>query len=143
MVLISACLYGLPCRYDGRSSLRAERLVKLEGELLLPLCPEQLGGLPTPRPAAELSGGDGQAVWRGEARVVRRRSGEDVTAAFIAGAQRCVYLARLCGVRRAILKANSPSCGVNCHWQNGALQLGPGVAAAALAEAGVALEEWE
>ena len=108
--MVSACLVGAPCRYDGGSCLDP-RLLKLLGEgKLLPVCPEQLGGLPTPRPAAELTGGDGAALLEGKAKVLTRE-GKDLSAAFRRGAEAALALARAAGVKRALLKEGSPSCG--------------------------------
>jgi len=80
-----------------------------KGEVI-PVCPEQLGGLQTPRPPAEIRGGDGGAVLDGKARLITPH-GEDVGEAFIRGAKEALNLARLVGVERAILKEKSPSCG--------------------------------
>lgn len=98
-VIVSACLLGCPCRYDGKGSLN-EKIVELYGEDALRACPEQLGGLPTPREAAEIVGGR-----------VLTETGEDLTEAFELGASRTLYLARFFGARKAILRHNSPSCG--------------------------------
>ncbi len=142
MILVSACLYGMPCRYDG-GNCACDRLDQyLSGEALLVLCPEQLGGLATPRPAAELCGGDGADVLAGKAKVVLSCSGEDVTESFVAGARRAAALASACGVTHAILKARSPSCSVSWHYESEILVTGMGVTAAALLEAGVMVEEW-
>ncbi|WP_456430958.1 DUF523 domain-containing protein [Thermosulfuriphilus sp.] len=110
--LVSACLLGVCCRYDGRSK-KDLRLEALSRKLrLVPVCPEQLGGLSTPRCPAEIQGGDGLAVLLKRAKVVTR-SGEDVTSAFIRGAEETVRLAEVFGARGAILKARSPSCGLD------------------------------
>jgi len=98
---------------------------------LIPVCPEQLGGLPTPRPPAEILGGDGADVLSGTARVINLR-GEEVTEAFMRGAEEVLRLARLLGVRRAFLKAKSPSCGLEPL----------GVTAALLLREGLELHEW-
>jgi uncharacterized protein YbbK (DUF523 family) len=100
MVIVSACLAGLRCRYDGAAKPCSE-VVRLVAEgKAIPVCPEQLGGLPTPRMPAEI---------RGE-RVVRK-DGVDVTGEFRRGAEEALKLAQLAGARTAILKAKSPSCG--------------------------------
>ncbi len=126
-ILISACLIGVNCRYDGRQKIDRGLLTRLKGQGLLPVCPEQLGGLPTPRPPARLIGGDGFMVLQGMARVLTVETERDVTSAFLKGAEQCAYLAGILGVNRCILKARSPSCG-----------LGPvtGVTAARLITAG-------
>lgn len=110
-VLVSACLLGQPVRYDGRASGHPDLLQRWQSEgRIVPLCPEVAGGLPTPRPPAEIPGGQGGAVLDGEAKVVTV-SGEDVSAAFLAGAQLALELIRRHGIRIAILKSGSPSCG--------------------------------
>ena len=97
-ILVSACLLGTPCRYDGTGKLEPalERL-RTQGHTLVPVCPEVLGGLPTPRPPAERQS-DGQ-------------EGGDVTAEYRAGAERALELARAHGCTLAMLKERSPSCG--------------------------------
>lgn len=130
--LVSSCLVGLATRYDGRSKPNAECLQFLAGKTWLPVCPEQLGGLATPRPAADLVGGDGMAVLAGTARVVTI-GGVDVSAQFVAGARQVLALARQQGACAVCLKARSPSCAVS----------GPqGVTAALLASHGFRLYEF-
>lgn len=128
-VLVSACLLGVPCRYDG-SAKASERVLALAGSrAVIPICPEQLGGLPTPRPPAERRGD----------RVVTK-SGEDVTDVFAQGAQETLRLANLFHCRTAVLKANSPSCGCGSVYDGsftGKLVPGDGLAAALLKENGV------
>ena len=99
-ILISACLLGLPCRYDGASKpqLWVEELARRHE--LIPMCPEQMGGLPTPRNPSE---------WRGD-RVVMR-TGEDVTEQYRRGAACALRLYQLLGCKAAVLKERSPSCG--------------------------------
>ncbi len=134
-VLVSACLLGVHCRYDG-STNPATGLQQLARRYrIVPVCPEQLGGLPTPRPPAEFSGGDGRAVLEGRA-CLQTASGEDVTEAFLRGAREAVRLGKLAGARVAILKERSPSCGV-CHvYCRGRLIEGQGVTTALLVEHG-------
>ncbi|HWC14691.1 MAG TPA: DUF523 domain-containing protein [Actinomycetota bacterium] len=110
LVLVSACLAGCECRYDGRSNETSAvaRLVA-EGRAVL-VCPEEEGGLPTPRPPAEIVGGDGHDVLAGRAQVVTK-DGRDVTTEYLEGAQRALATARAAGATRAILKLRSPSCG--------------------------------
>ncbi|MEF9901197.1 MAG: DUF523 domain-containing protein [Pseudomonas sp.] len=110
-VLISACLLGQPVRYDGRTSGHPDLLRHWQREgRVVPLCPEVAGGLPTPRAPAEIPGGQGGAVLDGNAQIVTV-DGEDVSAQFLAGAQRALELVRRHGIRIAVLKAGSPSCG--------------------------------
>ena len=101
-VLVSACLLGENCKYSGGNNLAAGLSAALEtaGITYIPVCPEQAGGLPTPRVPAERLGD----------RVVNK-IGEDVTAQFMAGAQAALGTARTYGCTAAILKKNSPSCG--------------------------------
>jgi len=100
MIIVSACLAGLRCRYDGGEKTCQEVLRLLAEGKAIPVCPEQLGGLPTPRLPAEQIGD----------RVIRK-DGVDVTDAFHRGAQEALKIARLVGAKTAILKARSPSCG--------------------------------
>ncbi|HEV2756007.1 MAG TPA: DUF523 domain-containing protein [Actinomycetota bacterium] len=138
-VLVSACLAGRACRFDGSANPDDEvaRLVA-EGRAVL-VCPEVDGGLGTPRPAAEITGGDGDDVLDGTARVVTRQ-GEDVTAAFVTGAERALQAARETGAQTAILKARSPSCGKGGVYDGSfsrTLQEGDGVTAALLRRNGI------
>lgn len=110
MKVISACLIGCECRYDQKSCLEPELEQLLREGEVIPVCPEQLGGLPTPRPPAEIVGGDGYDVLDGKARIVDRQ-GNDVTEPFLAGARQALRLAQAVGATTAILKENSPSCG--------------------------------
>lgn len=128
-ILVSACLLGVPCRYDGKS-VPCEGVICLkERAQLVPVCPEQLGGLATPRTPAER---------RGE--VVVTRDGRDVTAQYRRGAQEALRLARLFGCTKAILKSKSPSCGCGLIYDgsfSGRLVPGEGVTAQLLRENGV------
>ena len=109
MMLISACLMGETCRYDGRHNLIPDLKEKVDKEALL-CCPEVLGGLSTPRVPAEIVGGTAADVLDGQAQI-RTKTGEDVTAAFLEGAYGVLELAKENQVSVAILKENSPSCG--------------------------------
>ena len=122
-LLISACLLGEPCRYDGASKpLSPEKLETLMREhTLIPVCPEQLGGLPTPRTPSE----------RQRDRVVMR-DGTDVTAAYQKGAAIACSLAAQTAAEAALLKARSPSCGSGAIYDgtfSGTLIPGDGVTA--------------
>lgn len=112
--LISSCLVGLCTRYDGKSK-PDKRCLKylnnLNEYVYIPVCPEQLGGLATPRPAADLIGGDGMDVLTGLTPVMTR-GGHDVTKEFIAGARAVLKVAQDQSIQLALLKARSPSCGV-------------------------------
>lgn len=136
MILISGCLVGLGCRYDGSTEKDDDLLASLRGTDLLPFCPEQLGGLPTPRPGAEIVGSDGHDVLARKARVVNEH-GEDVTEPFVRGAKESMKLVRLFNITRAHLKAKSPSCGLGVILRGGREVKGDGVCAALLAQNGV------
>lgn len=130
-VIISACLLGLDCKYDGGNNrLPEERLRMLtEKYELIPVCPECYGGLTTPRTPSERLGD----------RVVSK-TGADVTEQFYKGAQAALYLARLFGAGLAILKANSPSCGSGTVYDGsfkGTLATGDGVTAELLKSHGI------
>ncbi len=138
-LVISACLLGVACNHEGRGSFRAVVDELAKEYRLVPVCPEVLGGLPTPRAAAELMDGDGADVVAGAARVVNVE-GEDVTAAYRRGAEAAVTVARAVGATRAVLKARSPSCGSSAVYDgtfSRRLVPGRGVTAAALAAAGL------
>ena len=142
MIIVSACLVGLKTRYDGDDNLiEAIRELVARGEAI-PICPEQLGGLPTPRAAADFSGGDGEAVLDGTARIVDR-NGKDVTDEFRRGAEESLFVARMTGATAAILKERSPACGCRRVWIDGELSNGKGVTAALLERHGIRIESEE
>lgn len=134
--LISACLCGIPCRYDGKNATdeKMERLVR-SGQAI-PFCPEVLGGLPVPRDRAEIIGGEGKDVIDGSVSVISQR-GEDFTPFFLHGAMASLAIAGKFGIRKAIMKKNSPSCG--CGWikRNGKRVKGDGVTTALFKRAGI------
>lgn len=105
-VLVSACLLGLPVRYDGRDKGRKGFLP--EDVIPVAVCPEVFGGLPTPRPQSTISGSGGEVL--DGAASVKLETGADVTENFIRGAQAALKLAEACGATEAYLKNNSPSC---------------------------------
>lgn len=139
-VLVSACLLGQPVRYDGRASGHPDVLRHWQAEgRVVPLCPEVAGGLATPRPPAEIPGGQGAQVLDGQAQVLTVTA-MDVTAAFLAGAQQALALVRRHGIRVAVLKAGSPSCGNRLTYDgsfSGVKVAGEGVTAALLRREGV------
>ena len=100
MILVSSCLVGLGCRYDGTDNKTDAVLKYLEDKTWMPVCPEQMGGLSTPRQPAEIRRDR-----------IMTKDGEDVTAQFVRGADEVARLARLTGADEAILKSRSPSCG--------------------------------
>lgn len=133
---ISACLLGLACRYDGQSLPHGEALKRAAVEGLIPLCPEQLGGLPTPRAPAQIVDGDGEDVLDGRARILDE-SGRDVTDNFLRGAEQTATLCRTLGIKEVLLKSHSPSCGVGAIYHGTQLVKGDGVAAALLRRRGI------
>jgi len=140
MVIVSACLSGLNCRYDGSNRRDAEiEEMSRRGEAF-PLCPEELGGLPIPRSPCEIETGDGEDVLAGRSRVLSGE-GKDVTACFLHGAWKALAIARALGIAEGIFKAHSPSCGVTSIRRKGELVSGPGVCAALLLREGIALSE--
>nr|NJM03528.1 DUF523 domain-containing protein [Desulfobacula sp.] len=113
-ILISACLAGDRVRYDGRRAPLENALLarwKEEGRLVK-ACPEVAGGMTIPRPPAQITGGSGLDVLKGRARVVDNK-GCDVTGLFIKGAEYALSIAQKYGIRLAILKEKSPSCGIH------------------------------
>jgi uncharacterized protein YbbK (DUF523 family) len=149
-VLVSSCLVGDPVRYDGTAATCSHPVLEqwLREARIIPHCPEIAGGLGTPRSPVELTGGDGEAVLKTLARA-RGPHGEDVTAAFIAGAMATVSLCQRLGILVAVLKERSPSCGSSSLYDgtfSGLLIAGPGVTTAALRAHGVSVfseAEWE
>lgn len=111
MILVSACLCGINCKYNGGNNLE-ERVLKLlkEGKAI-PVCPEQLGGQSTPRIAHEIVDGTGADVLDGKCRVLGPDGHDDATEEFLKGAKETLKIAKECDAKTAILKARSPSCG--------------------------------
>lgn len=145
-VLVSRCLLGEPCRYDGRAKTAVAAQLKAPETLArvrwIPLCPESDGGLPTPRPPCEIErGGSAEDVLAGRRRIVSC-SGSDATAEYLRGARHACRLARLSGARLALLKARSPSCspaGIHDGSFTGTLVPGRGITAEALSRQGLRL----
>ncbi|MCC6074958.1 DUF523 domain-containing protein [Pseudomonas sp. GCM10022188] len=139
-ILVSRCLLGHAVRYDGGAHGPVDLLLRWQAEgRVVALCPEVAGGLPTPRPPAEIPGGQGAAVL--ERRVpVRTIEGADVSEAFLRGAAAALALVRAHGIRIAVLKARSPSCGNRENYDgsfSGRRVAGEGVTAALLRREGV------
>jgi len=111
-VLISACLLGIPCRWHGRRPKKRDALIaRLQQRyVLVPVCPEQLGGMSTPRTGETLRGHSGADVLDRGFRIIAPETGEDVTAFYINGAQYTLEIARTVGTARAYLKGGSPAC---------------------------------
>lgn len=130
-LLVSACLLGENCRYSGGNNYSPAAAALGERYELIPVCPEVLGGLPTPRPPAERTG-----------ERVTARDGTDVTAAFRLGAERALETALAQGITRAVLKERSPSCGSGQIYDGaftGRVIPGQGVTAELLSARGVAV----
>lgn len=128
-ILVSACLLGIYCRYDGRCETDEKVLALSEEHVLVPVCPEQLGGLPTPRSAVELL--DGRAV---------TREGNDLTEAFARGVSQVLRVAVISKARAAVLQPRSPSCGRGVIYDGtftGVRVPGNGALAQALIDAGM------
>lgn len=135
MKLCSACLLGIECRYDGKSSLREGIIELAKREVLIPVCPEQLGGLPTPREAIELR--DGKAI---------TKSGKDITENLEKGARQVLKLAKLFGIKEAIMKQGSPSCGSGQIYDgtfSGRIIKGDGITTALLKKNGIRVTDEE
>lgn len=140
--IVSACLAGFPCRYDGKAQTDPAVQELVRSGKARPVCPECLGGLPTPRMSAEIADGSGEDVLAGNARVIARSGNDekDVTEAFVNGAEKALSIAKRCGASKAILKANSPSCGCGMIYDgtfSGRKKKGNGVAAALLLSNGI------
>ena len=143
IILVSACLLGIACRYDVRSRPVTGLCDLAARGVLLPICPEVVGGLTTPRPPAEIEGADagldGHAVLDGRSRVICA-GGADVTAQFVMGAEAALATVQRLGIRKAVLKAHSPSCGsgqIPSGSFDGRRVEGDGVTAALLKRAGI------
>lgn len=140
-VLVSACLLGRKVRYDGGHSQAESAILarwKAEGRICV-FCPEVSGGLPTPRPPAEIVGGTGTDVLDGHARVVTEE-GQDVTDSFVRGAHNALRAALEAGAQVAVLKSKSPSCGSKTIYDgtfSGTRLAGQGVTAALLGRHGI------
>lgn len=139
-VLVSACLLGCECRYDARHNRDRvlERELAAGGLEAVPFCPEEHGGLATPRPPAWIERTGAARVLAGQERVLTD-SGRDVTAAFVAGARGALETCKVHAIRRAFLKERSPSCGVKQTHADGKLVDGPGVTAELLLRHGIAV----
>ena len=136
MILVSACLVGLNCKYNGKNNLNEECLELLKkGEALL-VCPEQLGGLQTPRNPSEIRIIDGETK-------VFMNDGTDVTENYKRGAEEVLNLAKKLNIKKAILKRKSPSCGCGEIYDGtftNTLTNGNGITASLLLENGIEVE---
>jgi uncharacterized protein YbbK (DUF523 family) len=131
---ISACLLGIPCRWNQKGKLHPDAFAAFAHGNALVVCPEVFGGMSTPRPACEIVGGDGRDVLAGMARVVDV-NGHDYTQQFIAAAEKTLSLLQDNGITKIILKSGSPSCGAGTIYTgnfNGTTKDGVGVFTALL-----------
>ena len=133
MILVSACLVGLNTKYNGKNNYYEKIFELVKSGKAIPLCPEQLGGLCTPRKPAEIKYIDGK-------KYIINKEGIDVTEEYIRGAQEVLNFVKKMNITKAILKSNSPSCGVGKIYNgtfSGALVNGNGVLAKMLKEHGI------
>lgn len=138
-VLISACLLGVNCKYNGGNNQIKLEADSMTGITFIPACPEQLGGLTTPRLPSEIKDLDGNDVLNGKAKVFNNK-GEDVTMQFVKGAEETLRLAKRYNCSAAILKQRSPSCGSKQIYDGsfqGKVKAGDGVTAALLERNGI------
>jgi uncharacterized protein YbbK (DUF523 family) len=140
MKLISGCLLGLRCTWSGDDKYRNNRAVKLaKVEILIPICPEQMGGLPTPRAPQEIQGGTGSDVLDNKCTVIDK-NGQDVTREFVKGAEETLKIAQQLSIKEFIAKSKSPSCGYGQIYDgtfSGKLMDGDGVTTALLKRNGI------
>ena len=134
--LVSACLVGINCKYDGGNNERAEIVELVKQGNTIPICPEQLGGLKTPRPPAEIENGGGCDVLEGISPIIVSSTGENVTEQFIKGAYETLKIALLVNPDTIFLKQKSPSCGCGKIYNNHILIEGDGVTTALLKKHG-------
>jgi len=140
MKLISACLLGVKCTWNGDDKYKNQRAIELSKvETLIPVCPEQLGGLSTPRAPQEIQGGVGEDVLNGKCKVMNK-DGRDVTRQFIRGAEETLKITKQLKAGEFIAKSGSPSCGCSQIYDgsfSGRLIDGDGVTTALLKRSGV------
>lgn len=136
MFIVSACLAGFCTRFDGTSRLDERAKALVSAGRAIALCPEQLGGLATPRVPVEIDSGNGMDVIERRANALTK-DGRDISSSLIKGAEETLKIARLYNVKTAVLKDGSPSCGVTYVYNNGQKIGGMGVAAAMLDANGI------
>lgn len=113
MYLISACLCGVNCKYNGKNNLNEKCLKLLKENRAILVCPEQLGGLKTPRNPSEIKNGSAKDILEGIKGKVVMNNGSDVTSNYVKGAMETLFIAKNINIEAAILKESSPSCGAN------------------------------
>ncbi|MED3729206.1 DUF523 domain-containing protein [Priestia filamentosa] len=139
MILVSSCLAGIECRYDGTHRLKEKIRSLVEEKKAVTVCPELLGGFSTPRQSAEIVGGTGKDVLAGDAKVIEK-SGRDVTDLYVKGAYKTLEIALKLQVTHVVLKQFSPSCGSKSIYNgtfSGERIQGEGVTSALLRKAGI------
>jgi uncharacterized protein YbbK (DUF523 family) len=134
--LISACLIGIKCRYDGEDRKDKKMMFFMNKGNGVAVCPETLGGLTVPRPKVEIINGQGEDVYQGKSKV-KNEKGKDVSPEMIKGALRTLQISRKLKIRTAFFKDKSPSCGFGKIYREGKLVKGEGVAAAFLRKKGI------
>ncbi len=137
-IIISACLAGLHTRYDGKAKPHPQLREIAERAVLVPICPEILGGLGIPRPQCHFVGGDGAALLRREARVIDK-NGIDRTSCFLRAADECMRIVELVSPGMIIFKEGSPSCGIRRVDIEGSWQSGCGVVTATIRNLDIAI----
>ena len=146
MVILSACLCGINCKYNGKNNYNEEAYELFRNGKAILICPEQLGGLSTPRKPCEIINGSGENVLSGTGRVINNDLA-DCTNNFILGAKEALKIAKSVSCTAAILKANSPSCGCNNVYDgsfSGKLVKGIGVTASLFLQNGIKVyDEYE
>lgn len=142
MKLISACLLGVKCRWNGEDNRNDRALKLIKEEILIPVCPEQLGGLSTPRARQEIQGGAGDDVLEKRAKVINEE-GDDVTEQFLKGAEETLKIALFFQVKEFIGKSLSPSCSSSKIYDgafSGGVKSGRGVTAELLKRNGIKIK---
>ncbi|HHY24123.1 MAG TPA: DUF523 domain-containing protein [Clostridiaceae bacterium] len=139
MIIVSACLAGVNCKYNGKNNFNKAIADMISKGEAIPVCPELLGGCPTPRLCCEIVGGTGKDVINGKAKVINQE-GKDMTEEFVKGAVEVLKIAKLSGANTAILKSKSPSCGYGTIYDgtfSGKLIEGNGVTSELLLKNGI------
>lgn len=142
MILVSSCLCGEKCKYNGGDNYNQDVIDYCKNQEVIKICPEVMGGLPTPRVPAEIVGGTAEDVLKGRAKVLTK-DGRNVTKAFIKGAQDALNKAKTYDIQEVILKAKSPSCGKGKVYDGtfqGKLVEGNGITAQLLLEVGLIIK---
>ncbi len=150
IILCSACLMGINCRFDGKNNLNKKILKLRKKDILIPVCPEQLGGLPTPREQAEIQqifshnkdrfNNHSNSVFSSKKLKIFTKSGKNVTKNFIEGAKETLKIAKRLNLKFAIFKQNSPSCGCGKIYDgtfSGRLVKGDGITTSILKKNGI------